>query len=171
MLAGDYCCYQKAGTRATPEANLHAALANLDLVGAVTLSERMPESLQVHAMQCVACMPLCRWVEGEQMPRGSLTHSPHWTLPLPVQYLDWLLGYNSGDTGFDENKNTYGSNFTDAEITAATALLEEDAVLYRHGMQRLQQQLAVMGVHHVDGAATTASSTEAAAAAQQATDR
>ena len=92
--------------------------------------------------------------------------------PLPLQYLDRLLGYNSGDTGLNANKNAYGADFFERETGEATALLEEDAVLYRHGMQRFQQQLAAMDDGRVGGAATTTgSSTEAAAAAQQASIR
>ena len=66
MLAGDYCCYQKA--EEAPQASLEVSLANLDLVGAVTISERMPESLQVRAVLCsTACVPLGR-VEGAHLP-------------------------------------------------------------------------------------------------------
>ena len=46
MLAGDYCCYQE-DQGLSDSARLDLALANLDRVGAVVVTEHMSESLQV----------------------------------------------------------------------------------------------------------------------------
>ena len=87
VLSGEYCCYQR-NRHADDDARLETALANLDRVGAVIISEHMSESLQVRqaARMCVSLVARQPPLQTALSDSARASH-PQPSPPTPVPTL------------------------------------------------------------------------------------
>ena len=98
------------------------------------------------------CLPRCSAAAPPNRPERLGTRLPSSTFPphtcphptacpalLPLQYIDWLLGYNSPPINIRENINTHAA-FPEAEVAAIADMMAQDSVLYAAALARFHRQ-------------------------------